>query len=135
MKSSVMFRGDRTASYVSFITLKSFPSAVAQLVIEPFNLKSLLLAPTATPVSPAASCQLREPTSQKARSYRERVNVTVLDSPGTRKTASKPRKLRRRRRERVELWDLRTRRRACVGERERDVDDRVMEPAMKDYEV
>ena len=43
--------------------------------------------------------------------------------------------LRGRRRERVELRDLRARRRACVGEHERDVDDRVVEPAMQDDEV
>ena len=62
----------------------------AQLVILPLSLMSRLLAPTERPVTPEAICQLCEGTSQTEKSYRESSKVTVLDSPGWRKTASKP---------------------------------------------
>lgn len=59
-------------------------------VMEPFSLKSRLLAPTEIPVTPDGICQLCETTSQTEKSRRESFSDTVVDSPGARNTASKP---------------------------------------------
>ena len=63
---------------------------IPQLLIEPLSFKSLLLAPTEMPVSPAGICQLCDTTSQTAKSIRASAIDTVADSPGARKTLSKP---------------------------------------------
>lgn len=61
-----------------------------QLVIEPFNRKSRLLAPTEIPVAPLGISHCCDTTSQMEKSYRERLNVTVVDCPAARNTLSNP---------------------------------------------
>ena len=58
-------------------------------MIEPFSLKSLLLAPMEMPVAPFGICQLWETTSHTEKSRRESVMVTVVDWPEARNTLSK----------------------------------------------
>ena len=58
--------------------------------MDPLSRRSLLLAPTEMPVSPAGICQLCDTTSQTAKSIRASAMDTVADSPGARKTLSKP---------------------------------------------
>ena len=58
--------------------------------MDPFSLRSLLLAPTEIPVTPVEICQLCEGTSQTEKSMRERDIDTVVDAPGARKMLSKP---------------------------------------------
>ena len=61
--------------------------------MDPLSRRSLLLAPTEMPVSPAGICQLCDTTSQTAKSIRASAIDTVADSPGARKTLSKPLRL------------------------------------------
>ena len=58
--------------------------------MDPFNLKSLLLAPIESPVFPVGICQLCDTTSHVEKSRRDSDIDTVVDSPGARKTLSKP---------------------------------------------
>lgn len=62
-------------------------------MIDPFSLKSLLLAPTEIPVAPDAICHCCDTTSQTEKSSRESVSETSVDSPGVRKMLSKPLRL------------------------------------------
>lgn len=67
--------------------------SVFQLSSDPSKRRSRLLAPTETPVEPAGISHRCVFTFHVDKSYRERLKDTVVDSPGVRKTLSKPFKL------------------------------------------